>query len=76
MQAYQPRLGDTVEFNGIMEVSEVATFMGSIIVRGMIKVSESDKVYMSVPLVCVAPFEPEKDSAMNDEVQSMGMEGL
>ena len=76
MQAYQPRIGDFVEFQGVMEVNEVTTSMGAIVIRGMVNVSPTNKVYVSVPLVCVAPFEPNRDAAMNDEVQSMGMEGL
>ena len=79
MQAYQPKVGDYVEVNMIMRVTNLRmnSYTGIVEASGEVRVSKDKETAVQyVPVVCVAPFEPEKDSAMNDEVQSMGMEGL
>lgn len=75
MQVYQPRVGELVEVSFVMEVVSLRKESpDNIELTGRIKLDESGKkgYVVGVPMVCASPFEPSRDAAVNDEVQSMG----
>ena len=75
MQAYQPKVGEIVEVSFVMEVVSLRKESpNNIELIGRIKLDESGKkgYVVGVPMVCASPFEPNREGALNDEVQEIG----